>query len=144
MQTTCRNWGCLQSLVNSCFLIGYCRMGNGRSQRGKKQQTYLLSTKQNSKQFSCIVGSSRSRKLFKKYLAQIEHLFDMMEKWILYSVISPVYCFLLYRQYTHENVYLYIYIYIHIHIYILHGEYVCVRTHTHTYIHIDAHTYIHI
>lgn len=90
MQTTCRNQDCLQRLVNSSFLIGYCRMGNGRSQR-EKNNKHLLSTKQNSKHFSCIVGSSRSSKLFKKYLAQIEHLLDMMEKWVLFSVILPLF-----------------------------------------------------
>lgn len=55
-----------------------CRMGN-RGLRGEKQQTDLLSTKQNSKHFSCILGFPGNGRLFKKYLAQIEHLLDMME-----------------------------------------------------------------
>ena len=47
----------------------------------EKQQTELLSAEPSSTHFSCIVGFSRSGKLFKKkYLPQIEHLLDMMEK----------------------------------------------------------------
>lgn len=59
MQTTCRNQDCLQSLVNSCFLIGYCRMGNGRSQRGK-----------NNKQISCL--QSRTQNIFHALWAPLE------------------------------------------------------------------------
>lgn len=64
MQTICRA-ACSPSPASSCFLIGSCRMGN-RGLRGEKQQTDLLSTKQNSKHFSCILGFSRSSRLFKK------------------------------------------------------------------------------
>lgn len=84
MQTTCRTG------ASPAAWAGWD--GNGRG--GENQQTHLLSTKHNSTHFSCIVGFSRSSKLFKKkkkYLAQMEHLLDMMEKWVLFSVILPLF-----------------------------------------------------
>lgn len=56
MQTTCRTG------PSPAAWAGWD--GNGRG--GESQQTDLLSTKHNSTHFSCIVGSSRSSKLFKK------------------------------------------------------------------------------
>lgn len=71
MQTTCRTG------PSPAAWAGW----DGNERGGENQQTDLLSTKHDSTHFSCIVGSSRSSKLFKKkYLAQIEHLLDMMEK----------------------------------------------------------------
>jgi hypothetical protein len=46
--------------------------------KNNKQISCLQSRAQ--KHFSCILGFSRSSRLFKKYLAQIEHLLDVMEK----------------------------------------------------------------